>query len=273
MRLRVARGDHRLKFGCVFAEVVPECCKCGGLRSVPHLREPPRQARRISKMLFEIVRCPVARPAMGDGSWRPPDLGVSQTTGHIERRKFSDRDRRHGRPDQERREAIGTATGRHERRAAASRPRRPATPDIRRCRPRFGAPSGPSRARLRGCQPRQNASRLRGIAAPTQRRAERISRPLALPGAKPVGGDSDESSRAPEYVETSDARLGEHLEGRFEGRDFVCGEAVCVERASMRRRHPPVAKKLLEHDWQAQTNGPASVSHDQNLPRARQGDR
>src|SRR5467141_2476174 len=31
MCLRVARGDHRLEFGCIFAEVVPQRSKCGGL--------------------------------------------------------------------------------------------------------------------------------------------------------------------------------------------------------------------------------------------------
>ena len=54
MRVRVARGDHRLEFGGVFPEIVPQRGKCGSLRRAPHLREPPGQQRGCTKMLFEV---------------------------------------------------------------------------------------------------------------------------------------------------------------------------------------------------------------------------
>src|SRR6266567_1884565 len=68
MRLWVARGDHRLEFGSVFAETVPERSERGGLRRTPRLGKSPGQQRGRTKVFFKVVRRSVALTAVGDRS-------------------------------------------------------------------------------------------------------------------------------------------------------------------------------------------------------------
>jgi hypothetical protein len=68
MRLRVARGNHRLEFGGVFAEVMPERCECGRFGRAPRLSKPPSQQCGRSKVLLEIVRRSISRTTMGNRS-------------------------------------------------------------------------------------------------------------------------------------------------------------------------------------------------------------
>ena len=79
--------------------------------------------------------------------------------------------------------------------------------------------------------------------------------PFAPPRAKPVAGDSDECPRAPSCVKAGAPRPGEHLGQRLlQSRYFVRGEAICVKRASRRRRQPAVAKNLIKCDRQTSMN-------------------
>src|SRR6266404_7874734 len=68
MRLRVARGNHRLEFGGVFAEIVPERSERGGLRRTPHLSKSPGQQRGRTKVFFKVVRRSVALTTVSDCS-------------------------------------------------------------------------------------------------------------------------------------------------------------------------------------------------------------
>jgi len=91
MCLRVARGDHRLKFRSVFAEVVPQGGEGGGFGCAPCLGEPASQSRGRSKVLFEIVRRVVARSPMSDRSGRSLDPGVRQRVSQNRPLKFLDK--------------------------------------------------------------------------------------------------------------------------------------------------------------------------------------
>ena len=49
-------------------------------------------------------------------------------------------------------------------------------------------------------------------------------------------------------------------------RYFACGEAVRVERTSVRRSQPTVAKDLIQRGWQAGMNRCAGIRRGKNLP-------
>ena len=66
--LRVAVGDHRLKFGGVFAEIVPQRGERGSFRRAPHLGKPAGQSRGGAKVFLEVVRRSIALTTVGDRS-------------------------------------------------------------------------------------------------------------------------------------------------------------------------------------------------------------
>jgi len=73
-------GNHRLEFGCVFAEVVPERGERGRFRRTPHLGELPGQQRGRAKVFLKIVRRAIAlnRPDGGEQSPLVPDMTIAK---------------------------------------------------------------------------------------------------------------------------------------------------------------------------------------------------